>query len=564
MKHATALVLAIWITGLSDTFAQTTSTPDDRPATPSAWGDTGLWAVPSAEILPSGRWSFSFARTEADFGQGFTDVSSWPLSVAAGAGGWAEIFGSWRVITRIDRDTVPLFFPADDNEPGGLVNEFPATRSGWSGNQLGDLLVGGKASLLSEARQQPMALAVRGTVKFPTADEDEGIGTGKTDWYLDAIAGKEMGRRFDLMGFAGMAWRGDPDNVDVSNGMRWGIGASFPSRARVRLNAEVYGEFEFDENVVALPETLIAEDGTEAPLLSSTEDPLNLSLGITFQGARGLLFDAGVVYAFNTNRGDFLGGSDDTGDSVGIQFRIGWHGGVRTYVPPPPPVAAAPAPAPPPAAAPANQMPAVTAICDPCSVMPGTQALIRASGQDPDGDSLQYQWSSPTGTVMNQTAATSTWMAPNTPGAVPVTVTASDGRGGMASATVMITVREAVGTSGTLQGVRFNDVYFDLDQDTLRPDAILVLGQVVVALRQDPTMRIQIEGHACDLGTPEYNLGLSERRADRVREYLLTQGFAPDRVTTVAYGEERPQNDNSSEALRRLNRRAVLNATTER
>jgi OOP family OmpA-OmpF porin len=130
---------------------------------------------------------------------------------------------------------------------------------------------------------------------------------------------------------------------------------------------------------------------------------------------------------------------------------------------------------------------------------------------------------------------------------------------------VIIDVKERpVGTAGTLQGVRFDDVYFDFDRDTLRQDALLTLGKVATAMRGDPTMRLQIEGHACDLGTAEYNLGLSERRAETVRNYFIAQGISPDRMTTVGYGEERPQNDNSTEALRRLNRRAVMNATTER
>jgi peptidoglycan-associated lipoprotein len=80
-------------------------------------------------------------------------------------------------------------------------------------------------------------------------------------------------------------------------------------------------------------------------------------------------------------------------------------------------------------------------------------------------------------------------------------------------------------------------------------------------MTQDPSAQLQIEGHACDLGTGEYNLALSERRADAVREYLAGHGIGAARITTVAYGEERPQNDNSTEALRAENRRAVLNVT---
>ena len=71
-----------------------------------------------------GNFSVSAHRTEVDFRQGNTNVSFWPITAGFGLGR-AEIFGSLRVITRIDRDTPPLLFAGPDNEAGGLVNEFP-------------------------------------------------------------------------------------------------------------------------------------------------------------------------------------------------------------------------------------------------------------------------------------------------------------------------------------------------------------------------------------------------------------------------------------------------------
>ena len=71
-------------------------------------------------------------------------------------------------------------------------------------------------------------------------------------------------------------------------------------------------------------------------------------------------------------------------------------------------------------------------------------------------------------------------------------------------------------------------------------------------------MRLEIEGHTCNIGTAEYNLALGERRAMSVREYLVSQGISADRLRTVSYGEERPKHDNAREETRRLNRRAAL------
>ena len=124
-----------------------------------------------------------------------------------GAGSRTEIFGAVRAVTSIDRDTRPLFAPA--NTPiGGVVNEYPFVRERWTGNNFGDVYVGTKVNLLSEHRRQPMAMALRGTVKLPTAGEDN-VGTGQFDYFADAVFSKEINRGVELAGFGGYAlpWR---------------------------------------------------------------------------------------------------------------------------------------------------------------------------------------------------------------------------------------------------------------------------------------------------------------------------------------------------------------------
>ena len=105
----------------------------------------------------------------------------------------------------------------------------------------------------------------------------------------------------------------------------------------------------------------------------------------------------------------------------------------------------------------------------------------------------------------------------------------------------------------------FEDVHFDFDRYTLRADAShQVLDEVVAAMEEDLTLRIQIEGHTCNIGTAEYNLALGERRANAVQDYLSSRGISTIRFETISYGEERPQHDNSREETRRFNRRAAL------
>ncbi len=138
-------------------------------------------------------------------------------------------------------------------------------------------------------------------------------------------------------------------------------------------------------------------------------------------------------------------------------------------------------------------------------------------------------------------------------GPVPVTITVDDGKGGTASDSVTIQViRPAV------KEFVFEDVHFDFDRYSLRPEATRALDEAVRTLQENPDLRIEIEGHTCNIGTAEYNLALGERRATAVRDYLTSRGVGADRLRTVSYGEERPKFDNSREETRRLNRRAAL------
>ena len=104
----------------------------------------------------------------------------------------------------------------------------------------------------------------------------------------------------------------------------------------------------------------------------------------------------------------------------------------------------------------------------------------------------------------------------------------------------------------------FEDVHFDFDRYSLRPEATRALDEAIATLQANPELRLEIEGHTCNIGTAEYNLALGDRRANAVRDYLSSRGVSADRLQTVSYGEERPKYDNAREETRRLNRRAAL------
>jgi len=115
-------------------------------------------------------------------------------------------------------------------------------------------------------------------------------------------------------------------------------------------------------------------------------------------------------------------------------------------------------------------------------------------------------------------------------------------------------------TPGALrrEPIMFEDVHFDFDRFSLRPEALKILDDAVAKLQSSPDLTVTIEGHCDSIGTVEYNLALGERRSNSVRDYLVSRGIAANRLRTVSYGEERPIADNDTAEGRAMNRRAHL------
>jgi outer membrane protein OmpA-like peptidoglycan-associated protein len=527
--------------------ASSNATPDTRPAFSTADGDTGLWYVPTAEVLAHGQWSASLYRVGLNYVPGFTNVADFPLTFAAGLFKRAEVFGSLKLDTRIDRDLRPIF--TTDPDVGGVVGRYPFVTQGWSGNHLGDLLVGVKFNVMSEATPKRVALAVRGSLKLPTGDKDAGVSTGKTDGFVDLVVSKNRGVA-EISGYAGGAFRGAPDGVSASNGFRYGFGAGFPAQGPIRVTAEWTGELPFDDTVT-LSTPIHATDGSLASGTTTLQSFNAATLGVTWQSRKGIFVGAALTKTFpGQSRDDFHADSDPFGDFVDYQFRVGYHPGVRKYVAPAPP-APTPTPAPQPVA---NRPPTVTGRCEPCTVEVGRALTLSATGQDPDGDPLTYRWTVPSGTLASPAERQTQWTAPQQEGPVQATITVNDGKGGTASANVMLQVVRPA----PVVELTFEDVYFDFDRSTLRPEALRLLDDAITKLQANPTKNFVIEGHTCNIGTSEYNLALGERRARSVLAYLTSRGIAANRLETRSYGEERPKFDNQREETRRLNRRAAL------
>ena len=548
-------------TGTSQAVAPATRTDESsRPATTTFLGDTGLWYVPTAEVLAHGKWSVSGYRRGTNYIQGYTNIGDFAGTFGVGISDRVELFGSFLFDTRIDRDLRPLF--VNDPTYGGTIDRYPLVNQSWTGDNVGDVYVGAKVNLWSESRQNPAALALRGVVKLPTANKDVGNGTGKADFLIDFIASKEAAKTADVSGYAGYEFRGSPDGFDIPAGaFRWGVGAAFPSRSPVRITTELNGSLPSSDAATITNTTLVGVDGSRPPLTSNTENLARATVGITFQGPRGFFIGGGLSWNVPRRERDaFTRSSDDPfADYWDWQVRIGYHPGTRIHVAPPLP--SLPPPPPPPAAAvAAPHTLTVRAQCDPCTLDVGRSSTVTAAAQDSMGCALTYRWSAPTGTFANATERQTLWTTANQEGAVPITVTAAcpiDGK--TASDTVNIQVVRPAPKTYT-----FEDIYFDFDRYSLRPEATRVLEEAVNTLREDATLKVEIDGHTCNIGTSEYNLALGDRRATAVRDYLVSRGIAADRLRTVSYGEEQPKYDNGREETRRLNRRAVLVVSLQR
>lgn len=110
---------------------------------------------------------------------------------------------------------------------------------------------------------------------------------------------------------------------------------------------------------------------------------------------------------------------------------------------------------------------------------------------------------------------------------------------------------------GYLQNEIGDRVYFETDKHNINSASAFTLESQANWLKSTPGFQIIIEGHCDERGTREYNLALGERRANSVKEFLVSLGVEPGRVTTISYGKERPSAEGSTSESWAENRRAV-------
>jgi peptidoglycan-associated lipoprotein len=157
------------------------------------------------------------------------------------------------------------------------------------------------------------------------------------------------------------------------------------------------------------------------------------------------------------------------------------------------------------------------------------------------------------------------------PGSSVTYMATATGPGGSASDTARVTVNAPVlpepstppptrttpnANIDELFGANVRPIYFDYDKSDIRPDQVARLEANAAWLKQNPNIRLTVEGHCDERGSQEYNLALGDRRANAVKEFLLSQGIAQSRMNVISYGEERPACHEETDDCYQRNRRA--------
>ncbi|GIL22050.1 MAG: hypothetical protein BroJett042_05630 [Bacteroidota bacterium] len=103
--------------------------------------------------------------------------------------------------------------------------------------------------------------------------------------------------------------------------------------------------------------------------------------------------------------------------------------------------------------------------------------------------------------------------------------------------------------------IKLNNIFFDFDKAVLKTESFPELNRIVAMMKEKSTMQVEIAGHTDPIGTEEYNLGLSKRRANAVSNYLIKQGIEAARINTVFFGESKPIDTTQTREGNRKNRR---------
>jgi len=205
----------------------------------------------------------------------------------------------------------------------------------------------------------------------------------------------------------------------------------------------------------------------------------------------------------------------------------------------------------------APRPPVISCSSDPASVLMGVTSTITSTASSPDGRRLTYSYTTSAGNITGNTSTATLDTAGAQPGTITVTCNVSDDRNLPLTASASTTVNLQAppppppppDIAAIEKRLALHSVYFATAKPTLEnPDAGLLASQektltalasdFLIYLQAKPDARLTLEGHADPRGSVEYNQGLSERRVDRVKRFLIEQGVPAANIQTKAFGKQ--------------------------
>jgi outer membrane protein OmpA-like peptidoglycan-associated protein len=206
-----------------------------------------------------------------------------------------------------------------------------------------------------------------------------------------------------------------------------------------------------------------------------------------------------------------------------------------------------------------NRPPTATLSIERSPIQPGERTGVTCNGSDPDNDPLTYSYTVTGGQIVGSGSNVQFDSAGLQPGTYTVTCTVNDGRGGTADASGTVEVKEPPQIKQLEAKLALHSIYFPTALPTVaKPDGGLEASQAATLdslasdflqyLKYRPDAHLTLQGHADVRGAREYNVKLSERRAERAKKYLIDKGVPADHLQTQAFGFEKNMTDEEVKA----------------
>ena len=328
-----------------------------------------------------------------------------------------------------------------------------------------------------------MALAVRAAVKLPTASYDDGLGTGKLDLLFDLIGSRELQEKVDDRQVAGLQAARQPRGLQPLERLPLRRRRGFPSRSTLQVDRRDHGRGALRPGPDVHRHAHRRRRRPARRVGSGRDRAIGSAGAVPHQ-------EAACMWARRELRRVVLrqprrqaGAEDSDADRLGLQVRLGLIPRQRRAQLPAASASRASGAG---RGAAANRPPTVKARCEPCTVQVAPARPRRPTARIPDGDTLRYKWDSPTGSFGNANDRQTPWTAPGQVGAVP-----RDGDGGRRQGRHRHRHgHRPGGRAGRAKEYTFEDVHFDFDRYSLRPDATRILDEAIKAMQDDADLRI--------------------------------------------------------------------------